>query len=147
MPNRVARPSFSRAMPTGSWQAATTASAADPDGVDVDVGGQRPQPYVVDRDRGAEEVHRLAVDDHPDVDELTAVDPGHGPQHGVLERLPTVRSRQPPFRRSQPGGQELHVALAGRRRVRRRLRVGSGRVRCQPRVRHVGQDRRRAAPG
>ena len=41
-------------------------------------------PVAVEVERRVEEVGLLAVEDHPDVDELLPLDPGHQPQDDVL---------------------------------------------------------------
>ncbi len=60
--------------------------AADRVGVGSRV--ERGQPRRVQPDGGAQVVQPAAVQQHPAVDRLAALDPGHHPQHGVLERVP-----------------------------------------------------------
>ena len=62
------------------------------DCLEVDPGSSGLEPLLVDQRRGAEEVVGVAVEHHPDVDELLAVDPGDAAQGDVLVAVHAHRS-------------------------------------------------------
>ena len=114
------------------------------DGSHVELRVERPQPVRVDSRRRAQEVVRLAVDDHADVDELVAVDPRDAAQSrrtGSRTGSPScgaspaaARARSPSTRASRKatvGGAHARQGvgagdrLAATRRARRRARRSS----------------------
>ena len=100
----------------------------------VGVGGrvQRAQPVDVEVHPGAEVVALPAVDEDAGVERLAPLDPGHDPQHGVLEASPSsslgdpLRRRRPePGRPVLPARRTASPAAAG---------LGRGDHAGQPRV-------------
>ncbi len=77
IPNRCASPSFSRACPTGSRLGSDDGVGGGAYGFEIDLGGQRPEPYVIHRHGGPEKVVLLAVEDDPDIDEFASIDAWH----------------------------------------------------------------------
>jgi len=96
-PNR-APSACSAAAPPRSSPAQTPSTnvkrVADP--VDVEPRVERPQPLGIDVPGSLQEVRGLAVDHHPDVDELLAFGSRYAAEHDVLVRH--VRHAAPPAR-------------------------------------------------
>ena len=146
-------------MPKSTWppsprQTRSTQSQRVPDRVDVDVRVERAQPLLVDQWQAAPRNSvGLAVEHHPDVDELLPVDAGDAAQHDVLvgpfmppPLLPAPRRAAPSSRArrkatyaarsssgdSAPGRGSSHSSGTAAEHVRRARSSSTGRPARRP---------------